>query len=763
MIGDGEYPSLLQGVSQQVLQHRKEGQIAGQVNMLSDAVTGLRRRVGARYVNKLEGTFDTLKIKSFFVEYEGMGYNIIINSATGSVYWFTESWTYLNVATNTYLIAPSASDIRLTNVGGYSYLANVTKKPTKGTSGAGKRNPIRDGWIRVLAGAFSKAYTVTIAGDGVSGAFTYTTPDGSSAAHVQLATAEGIATALYNLIIANATLMTKFDVYKEGGVIFVTTANKTTNNIPVDVTTSSGDIYMMTSKLQSVRLIQDLPANLPVEASNTVVSVGASLKARSYFKWNDVQSLWDECSSYDSFDTILTMPLRFDIVTDVLSLTQPTYAGRTAGDAESSPETVILTSGITGIGAYQGRLVILSGGFVCLSASSAPTIFMRTTAVDVIGSDPIEISAGSVSSASFEYATAFNKDLFLSSNTHQAVIPAGNTGITSGNAMVVLSSNTAIDTNEYFGVGEFFPSADSEAQYLPANLTDHLPRYIQGSCRAIVGSSNSSVAVFLGDTNPNEILIHEYIWDGDQRVQNAWHKWVLPYPVASAHFVRGIVALVLRTPSRLLMVNLDIRAASYQQSDNTVAFLDVYKTYTVVNNTVTVDVMHRDVTLAGSLYAAQASGTLIGEPVGIESFDTTTGLLTTVRSFKNGTITVGWRFTSSFTPSPPLIRNKDGQPIIAANTNVLKYIINVRNSGDFLVELNAQHTEGVLLEGSGLLWSSEQLNVNKRQIAGYGKFNVPVRAISDRSECTIYTSDTRELNVLTIEYTLRGVQKRTRL
>ena len=96
--------------------------------------------------------------------------------------------------------------------------------------------------------------------------------------------------------------------------------------------------------------------------------------------------------------------------------------------------------------AYQGRLVLLSGGYTAMSASNRPLRFMRSSTVSLLNDDPIEIGAGAIASASFEYAVPFNKDLILFSSAHQAVIPAGSTGITSSNAMVLLSSSSSIDT-----------------------------------------------------------------------------------------------------------------------------------------------------------------------------------------------------------------------------------------------------------------------------------------------------------------------------
>ena len=49
MKASGSYASLVHGVSEQVPQQRKPGQVTEQVNLIADPVTGLTRRHGSRW------------------------------------------------------------------------------------------------------------------------------------------------------------------------------------------------------------------------------------------------------------------------------------------------------------------------------------------------------------------------------------------------------------------------------------------------------------------------------------------------------------------------------------------------------------------------------------------------------------------------------------------------------------------------------------------------------------------------------------------
>ena len=781
MIADSFYPSLLQGVSQQVLQNRREGQLSEQINMLSDAVTGPRRRPGIKHIGSILTANSTSSISATYLEFEGVGYRLFLNSTTGQLIVTDTDYVVINTYTDEYFEASDISKLRMTSVAGSTWIANTEKKPVYGTTNVGKSNPDFDGWFYVLTGAYSKEYKIKVVAPGFDKTYTYTTPDGSSAGHVALSTPEAIAGKLRDAMVADATFVAKFDITSEGSYVFFTRKVKDTTAGITTVSSFAGKVYMIGSGAMSVALQSDLPANLPVGGNGCITSVG-STNAYGYFKWDDSKGIWVESSKYGSLDTIINMPRKFGVLLGVMTLEAPDYEGRLAGDDDNNPYPAFLTYGITGLSAYQGRLVILSNGYASMSSSNRPLRFMRSTVTALLSDDPIEISAGALASASFEYAVPFNKDLMLISKQHQAVVPANTTGITASNAMVVLSSTESVDTlaepkiigrtlmystavsAEYFGVGEMVPSQYSEAQYTAQNNTEHIPRYIGGRCRSIVSSGSNNLGLFLSSTEHNVVLVNEYVWQGDERPQSAWYKWVFSLPICSAHFANGQVVITMQASiSELIIGTLDPRSASYQQAGTIPPFLDSYTHVDVVDNKFTVPVHLRNITLLDNIRAAHIAGGLSGEPIGIADIDTSTWIGTTVRSFANGTLGLGWKYSSVFTPSSPLIRTKEGQPIMTAHANVLKYVVNVRNTGEFFAEVATTGYDIDPLINSAVLWSSSELGLGSKQAVEYGYVTVPVRAKSENTLTTLSIDSTRELNIVSIEYTIRGVQKRSRV
>lgn len=772
MIVQGSFPSVLGGVSQQIPRQRMPGQLSLQENMLSDQVTGLRRRPGLPLVRTIED-FDTdaETSRSQYIEVGEASVNIWLNCKTGYVHILDEHLVPKSTVNSSYLIADNIQKIRMASVGGAIWLLNTDETPVLGAPDtANKQNPIYDGFFYIRTGAFQKTYQVRFEYGAYSQEFSYTTDN--TAAN---STPEGVALNLYNLIIANATFMTKFDVYRNGAYVYVTRRVKTPLELQqTTVTTTSGQQYIIASNGMQLNLTSDLPSKLPTEANKTIVTIGNSPTSLTYYRWNNSTATWEETSSYDSPSAITNMPLKLEIDNlGVGTLTAVPFKGCEAGDLVNNPAHTFTTAGITGISAFQGRLVLFSGAYVSLSSSQDNTQFFRSTVTQLLASDAIEVASGSLTAAAFEYGVQFNKDLVLIAKSHQAVIPTGNTAITPTNALVVMSSAEALDTkaqpavigrtimacspisSDYYGVTELVPSAYTDSQYVPQNLTEHIPRYIRGRARHIVGSSTRSIALFTSDVDYNKILVHEYIWDGDSRKAVSWHSWTTPLEIATLHFARDTIVVGLKSNGDLLICTIDPRASTYLGSTIR-PFLDVYSYVTVTDNELSVPLQLRNVDLAARIRLAQSTGDLAGEPVGIDSINTDTWTIRTVRSFPSGQVAIGWNFTSQMAPTPPMMRDRNEVVISTSKTTLLKYEVTTQRSGEFQVDV-IDNNAAIFGEddATALTWSSIELQLGKPKAAGVGVVVIPCRTLSHTTDVILSSSSTRELNILDFEYVLK--------
>lgn len=771
MIVQGSFASLLGGISQQIPRQRVAGQLSIQENMLSDQVTGLRRRPGIPLVQTIAGYNTTPETaRSLYVEVGAASVNLFINSTTGQVHIFDTDFVLKSTVQNNYLIADNISKIRVASIAGSLWLLNTDKKPVLGGPDTTKLNPVYDGFFYIRTGAFQKTYQVRFEYGGGSHEFSYTTDN--TAAN---STPEGVALNLYNLMLADVGFMAAYDIYRNGAYVYVTRRNKSAGDTTqTTVTSTSGQQYIMCSSGMQLALTSDLPSKLPTEANNAIVAVGSSPTAMAYFRWDNTKAAWTETASYDSPKEITNMPLKLAISDlGVGTLTAPAFKGRLAGDSNNNPSHTFTTNGLTGISSFQGRLVLFSGAYVSMSSSQDVMNFYRTTVTQLLPTDPIEVGSGSLTAAAFEYGVQFNKDLVLIAKSHQAVIPTGNTAITPTNALVVMTSAEAIDTTaapavigrtimgcspvseDYYGIMEMVPSAYTDSQYVPQNLTEHIPRFMRGRTRHIVGSSVSSIALFTSSVDYKRILVHEYLWDGDQRRAVAWHGWTLPLDIVTLHFARDRIIVGLQSGSALLICSIDPRASTFL-GNITRPYLDCYSFTTVAANKVTVPTHLRNLSLASALMLAQSTGDLAGEPIGIESIDTDTWEITTVRSFVAGDVAIGWKFTSQMAPTPPMMRDRNDVVISTSKTTILKYIITTQRSGAFDVYVIDNSNPVYSEEGANpLAWSSPELQLGSAQVAGLGTIVVPCRTVSHTTDMILSTAGTRELNILDMEYVLK--------
>ena len=657
---ESSYPSLLQGVSQQIPRLRLPGQVQVQENMLSDPVTGVRRRPGT--VNKrtvpLSGAAAN-RLRVFYTEIGSKAVHGVINTVTGSItlYDTDAAYTQLFTATASYLQATAADQIQLATIGEELFICNTSSVPaTFGTISS--LNPANRGWSYIKAGAFSKLYELVVVTNLGTVTASFTTPTGANVGDAALATPDNIATELFNDINAVAASL-GISVTRSGVYLYIAPTTATS----VVTSSSSGQTFIEVSGSGVVRTESQLSARLTSGANGYVMGVGDTGALR-YYTYNHSNLTWLESGSFGSPQSITGMPISIRYSGGTFTIPIIAWEGRLAGDNDSNPLPAFVQNGkITGMSSYQGRLVFLSGPDVSLSASGKPRRFMRSTVVTLNDDECINIkgSAGSLGTASYTRAVPFQKDLLLFSSVHQALIPSAGTALTPRNAQIVLTGQYACDTgatpvpigrtllfpmprsSAFFGVMEMMQSPYTDSQYTSTDSTVHLPKYMPGRCRGGVSSSSSNMVLFTCTGDLRAVFVHEYNWSGDEKIQQAWHKWTFPYDVAGAYFVRDRVVIVMCTSTGYAFTEMDIRAGNRAADGSLLPFLDNWVTATIANNTTTLgaSAIAMDAALGSKIDIVGSTGGLAGERVGFAVSGASNDVITTVRSFPSGQVAIG--------------------------------------------------------------------------------------------------------------------------
>ncbi len=777
-VREGTYNSLLQGVSQQIPQERADGQLGAQLNMLSDAVTGLRRRSGFKYHDRIGGYSPQSYME--MVEILGERYVVIIDpyQAICCTYKFSDGSTSLDY--NEYYRASSKQAIRTTVAHNRCYIVNTEKVPTKTTLNplVISDNPIHYGYAVILSSSFSRTFYITLRSTFLNLNWTFwVTTSGNVAAQ---ATPQYVAEKFMEEFQTVPEVIDHIEVIRNQNVLSFVIKDIANNDAQLIVESSSAELYIVTSNAARTANRTNLAANLSPRLDGFIMAVGNTGNS-AYYEYQHPSRTWKEVAKFEYRYRIDNSP-RYWHVDNASSITFDTLwiKPRASGDNDNNPEPKFIGYGITGIGAYQSRLVLLSGAYVHLSKTNEFDVFSRTTVTELLDDDPIEISSASLASAQFEYCIPYNKDLLLIAQGYQAVVPANTSVLTPKNAVVYPSATVDLSLavkpqpaartlyytyqrgTEFYQVGELVPSSYTDAQYQAQNLTDHIPMYATGVCTGMAVSSTNNMVVFTSDSN--EVLVNEYLWVGDDRPLMSFHKWVFPYKVIYASFVNDFLVLFFDTQGTGTfndqIIIGTINTKTNQLDDKPAPYLDQYYYVECDGDKFTIPLM-----LQG--YPVELLDVVIYDDRNLRhqsvEFSIREGTLGTEANCKyNGTVAIGYKFKSEFSLTPPFIKDENGKVVAGERSIIHSLKMTFKQTGQFNVQV--KDTFGQSYDGSedtALTWSEAALGYT--WVNSVGTVTIPCRTRLSSTECTVTTEGTTDLNLVSLGYLVRIAQKHRRL
>lgn len=651
---------------------------------------------------------------------------------------------------------PASFDKYIITVGVIPYMYSGSRAVWEVYNPAGDViNPKGAGWIRVQSGAFSKQYSVTIT-QGTKPTLTYSvTTDAGVAAN---ATSEYVATQMQSQMTTDPVFVSNgYSVDRVGSTLAILS---TTNDKQLVITASGGETYIVASNASNTQNKGLLPPTLSSALDGYIQSVGTGGNL-AYYKYDHDTRNWAEVGEFEGAYSIQNAPVfwYYDYDANLAVVEALNIKGRAAGNDINNPVPKFLDYGLTGIGAYHSRLVLLSGAYVYLSKSTDPTVFMRTTVTELLDTDPIEVSATALSNAQFEYAVPFNKDLVLVAQNQQAVIPNNSTVLTPKTAAIYPTTTTDISlacqpsviarslyyvyqrTLEYYQVGEFLPSPYTDSQYTTQSTTDHLPLYAEGVCTSMSGSTASNIACFSSDSP--DVLINQYYWAGDERPLMCYHKWVLPRNVMYNTQVGSTTVFLVADGDKTLVVSTDIQLN--QLGTKPVPFLDLYQYVEI------------DSTGVGTKPTYLPKGDLVA--VIYDSLNqrhsevafTVEGA--TILCKYTGTIAIGLRYHSEFTITPPFLRDANGNVVAGSKTTIHSLNFTLRSTGKYKYTVLDTYGYVTDTDSAGVMWS--EVDLGYTWIGSVVNSVVPCRTRLNSTEVTLSTQSTTDLNVTTVEFSLR--------
>lgn len=762
----GTYPPLIGGVSQQGKHARMPNQVTQQVNMLSDVVTGPRRRAGMRLIRELAVSPEVVLEVLSIGQVESL---ILVDTKLGKLvgYELGEDGNKLFEHSAEYLKSTHPSKVRVVQHSNNIYFLNTTQIVQRGEVVAETNiNPKRQGYFYIATGALFKTFEVSVEVGGVAHTVEHKTPDTGA----DKAAPEVVANELMQKLVSHAVVGTDkgYKYYRTGAYVYM--------QAPVDikVESSTGSVYVRTSSASIVKDASQLPAQLPNEASGYVMQVGYETAAQYYF-WDYSEMAWKERAAYNQQWELQNLP--YVLSAEDYALTQLQVHKRPAGNSENNPDPHFVGRTISGMGSFQGRLVFLAGEYVSMSASTEVLQWYRKSMTVLDDSDPIEIASTTTLGVDYQYALSYNGDLLLTSEHVQGII-GGRTVITPKNAVISVASQyrmqpdvRPVSTGKtllypsyssigYSAIWEMTPSEYAEGQLYAQNIMEHLPQYVKGEVRQISTSQTAGIAVVLD--SDNRLIVHQYLWEGSAKVHTAFHEWT---------FQEEILAIDMRT-NLLHVVAKDSRGRIRQFDWDVISGLgDTWKYQPKLDGHAVVPVTGSEVYVPEWMFPIEVlrSGKVLAQ---VHLGNNTPHTLTVTDWVEDGdtyvghspylqgadTATIGYQYSSVLEPTAPVLKDWQGTPILTERAVLHRVTFQFERTGVVQVQVKdrARSFETQLV--MPIRMYSNDLDAGE-PIAGAGTEHIPCRTDMQSTRFILSTDGVYDMNITAIEFSYRHNQR----
>lgn len=544
----------IQGISQQPPAVRLDGQCTVMINMIPDVVNGTQSRMGTTHIAKIldagtddmathhyrrgdgdEEYFFTLKKGQVPEIFDKYGRKCNVTSQDAPTAYLAE------------VINPR-EDVQFMTIADVTFMLNrrkVVKASNRKSPKVGNK-----AIVFCAYGQYGTSYSIVING---TDAASFKTPDGGSADHVEQIRTERITSELYSKL-QQWSGVSDYEIQRDGTSIFIERRDGASFTITTTDGAKGKDLVAIKNKVSSTDL---LPSRAPAGYKVQVWPTGSKPESRYWLQAEPKEGnlvSWKETIAADvllGFDKG-TMPYiieRTGIVDGIaqFKIRQGDWEDRKVGDDLTNPmpsfidEEVPQTIG--GMFMVQNRLCFTAGEAVISSRTSYFFDFFRYTVISALATDPFDIFSDASEVYQLKHAVTLDGATVLFSDKSQFILP-GDKPLEKSNALlkpvttfevnnkvkpVVTGDSVMFATNDgsYSGVREFYTDSYSDTKKAQA-ITSHVNKLIEGNITNMAASTNVNRLLVTTDKYRNIIYCYDWLWQGTDRVQSAWHVWKWP-------------------------------------------------------------------------------------------------------------------------------------------------------------------------------------------------------------------------------------------
>lgn len=580
-------PGIFNGVSQQPETLRLENQLDLQENAMSSVGDGVYKRPPTEWVAELASKANLKTFIHTINRDVNERYIVIISNDIDepieiytlegekcTVYYDQDSINYLWLDENGKQITDPRRALRAVTVADHTIIVNRTRIPKMKE----ETTPVPDPWalVWVKAGYPATDYRVQIM-----------EPDGTVIHDVHVPTLKQDDDDVEESVKTTNIAKQIYDKLTEGpeGFIFknlgstILIRREGGKNFQIKVSDSYGNTAIAGFK----GAVQKF-ADLPVEAEDGLVAVISGDPNDNiddyYVKYTANENgagVWTETvkPGLKNYLDPKTLPHRLvRTAHNEFTLMPIEWAPRYVGDEFSAPEPSFIGNPINDVFFFKDRLGFLAGENVIFSRAGDYFNLWPHTATDVVDGDPIDTKVATDKVAILYHAVPFVNNLILFSDQQQFSLSSGSGILTP--KTVAITPSTAFETakgcrpvgsgpNLYFvvpsgahsQVREYFVQPNTVSNNAE-NTTAHVPRYLPKNVTMLAASSARDIVFALSPDDPHCLYVYRYFWDGDQKVQSAWSKWIFDDEVLNVAVLDDYVYLITKTGNNVSLVRMDL-------------------------------------------------------------------------------------------------------------------------------------------------------------------------------------------------------------
>lgn len=384
----------------------------------------------------------------------------------------------------------------------------------------------------------------------------------------------------------------------------------------------------------------------------------------------------------------------------IISGTHPAFNTSTVGDNDSAPRPTFVGNKISYIGTFQSRLLIGSGGVLCVSRSDDYLNFFRTTVLTTPADDSFEMLAQGSEDDTLRFSAMYDQNLVLFGKRRQYIID-GRTPLTPTSAnMPVMSNYEDVSDAPPVGAGGYImyakvsESATSVHQIQPGqtqnspvsySASSQLNHYMRGTMVEALSSTGSpSHLIVRTDGIRNGVYLFSYLDRQDGRRMDSWSLFnfnsTLGVIIGASIVPGGFLLYFLRQGPSGLFLAADFVSLRAGLSSN--PYLDSLRPWSAVATG-----LGAVIPTSGDQYAVAYSDESLkrfgGVPLSAraEVIGDTVGLM------------VGALQDAYVTPTNPYMRDSKNKAILSGRLTITKLVVALANSGGMVWEVNSKNIQ----------------------------------------------------------------------